>query len=166
MSDVKIYLGIDPGKDGGIAAIEGAYSGVIMAIKTPTTADNELDITAIVGHLHNLMELGTVYATIEKVHSMPGQGVASMFSFGMTTGILHGIIGTLGLPRFLVAPQTWKKRILHDTPKDKDAAIAYCTMAYPYVSMVATPRSTKPHNGIADAICIARYAYEVDIHER
>lgn len=157
----KIYVGIDPGKDGGIAALN-VYGAVIFAVKTPVASDNELDLTQITQHLKNLTKDSEVTVTIEKVHSMPGQGVASMFSFGMTTGMLHGVVAAIGLPRFLVAPQTWKKLILHDTPKDKDAAIEYCTRVYPYVSLLATPRSTKAHSGIADAICIARYAYEVD----
>ncbi|MFA5036784.1 MAG: hypothetical protein WC479_06380 [Candidatus Izemoplasmatales bacterium] len=163
MNTSKIYVGIDPGKDGGIAALYD--DGIaLVAKKTPLMSDNELDLTQITSLLEGLKSRGIVQVTIEKVHSMPGQGVASMFSFGMTTGMLHGVVAALGIPRFLVAPQTWKKKILYDTAKDKNAAIEYCARVYPQISLLATPRSQKAHTGIADAICIARYAYEVDKH--
>jgi crossover junction endodeoxyribonuclease RuvC len=161
----RIYVGIDPGKDGGISAIND-LGNIVIAVKTPCTGDNELDLTRITEMLVTLKNVSQddVQATIEKVHSMPGQGVASMFSFGMTTGMLHGVVAALRIPRFLVSPQAWKKKILYDTAKDKNAAIEYCARVYPDVSLLATPRSIKSHTGIADSLCIARYAYEVDKH--
>jgi len=159
----KIYVGFDPGKTGALAAIteDGTCT---TALPFPLSGDNELDITELTKWLKVLQEQGTVYAIIEKVHAMPGQGVTSMFSFGMTTGMLHGMLAALGIPRFLVSPQAWKKRILYDTAKDKNAAIEYCSRVYPYVSLLATPRSKKAHSGVADAVCIARHAYEMDKH--
>lgn len=160
----KIYVGIDPGKDGGISAIF-EDGNIIFAMKTPMTSDNELDLSRITTLLKGLQTNNNdVQVTLEKVHSMPGQGVASMFSFGMSTGMLHGVVAALGIPRFLVAPQTWKKKILYGTAKDKDAAIEYCARVYPHVSLFATSKSVRPHTGIADSLCIARYAYEVDKH--
>lgn len=161
----KIYVGIDPGKNGGISAIDD-LGNIVIAIRTPCTSENELDLVKIAETLETLKSLSAnnIQVTLEKVHSMPGQGVASMFSFGMTTGMLHGVVAALRIPRFLVSPQTWKKKILYDTAKDKNAAIEYCARVYPDVSMLATTRSQKSHTGIADSICIARYAYEVDKH--
>lgn len=156
---MRIYLGIDPGKQGGMAALEDMYGGVMFAQPTPV-AGNELDLALITKYLSELKsEDVEVVAVIEKVHSMPSQGVASMFSFGMSTGMMHGIVAALGYPRFLVAPQTWKNKILHDTAKDKDAAIAYCRRVYPYAPLFEN-RNDKAHTGVADAICIARYGYE------
>jgi crossover junction endodeoxyribonuclease RuvC len=83
-----------------------------------------------------------------------------MFKFGFVTGVMHGIISTLAIPLYLVTPQAWKKKILAGTAKDKDAAIDYCRRVYPDVSLLATERSRKPHDGMADALCIARYAQE------
>lgn len=159
---MKIYVGFDPGKTGAIAAVKEDGT-VEMAKPFPLSGDNELDLNTLTSWLVTLSTRGTLQATIEKVHSMPGQGVASMFSFGMSTGMIHGVVAALGISRFLVAPQTWKKRILHDTAKDKNAAIEYCARVYPYISLLATTRSQKAHSGIADAICIARYAYEIDV---
>lgn len=156
----KIYIGIDPGKQGGFAAIENGTGGVIFAQPVPLSG-KEIDLYSIATFLGNIKtDTNQVFAVIEKVHSMPGQGVASMFSFGMSTGMMHGIAAALQYPIFLVAPQTWKGRILRDTPKDKDAAIAYCKRTYPYAPLFEN-RNGKSHTGVADAICIARYGYEI-----
>jgi crossover junction endodeoxyribonuclease RuvC len=155
-----LYIGIDPGKSGAIASIfrDRVTNTFVMPISGKT-----IDIDAIAAHLYKLIHMKSVatyngaIVCVEKVHAMPGQGTASMFSFGYSVGVIHGIVTTLEIPMYLVAPQTWKKEILSDTKKDKDAAIAFCRRVYPDVSLLATERSKKSHSGIADAICLARY---------
>ena len=51
---------------------------------------------------------------IEKVHSMPGQGVASMFNFGKGYGIWIGILAALKISKTLVTPQEWKKEMMSE----------------------------------------------------
>lgn len=96
-------------------------------------------------------------AFVEKVHAMPGNGAVAMFSFGRSYGTILGVLGALGLKVELVTPQAWKKVILAGGKKDKDAAIAYCSRAFPKVSLLTTPRCKKPNNNAADALCIAQY---------
>ena len=71
-------------------------------------------------------------------------------------GILLGILGALKISTVRVTPQAWKKAILAGTKKDKDAAIEYVNMKYPDFELIL-PRCRKPHDGMADAICIAEY---------
>jgi len=151
------YLGIDPGLKGGIAIIHANEAPRVTAIPL---AGKATDVMAVSNWIHDMTNdyNDPVIACIEKVHAMPGQGVSSMFKFGFVTGVMHGIIGTLGHSLHLVTPQAWKKQILAGTPKDKDAAIDFCRRVYPNVNLLATERSRKPHSGIADALCIARYA--------
>ena len=161
-------IGIDPGKTGAMAAI---HSDGNIAVSVFFIAGKELDIVKISNWLYKqATKEDKVIACIEKVHAMrrrPSgggearvQGVTSTFTFGKNVGILYGILGTLEIPLYEVSPQSWKKLILADTAKDKQAAIDYCIKAYPNVSLLATPRSKKPHDGMADSICIARYALE------
>jgi hypothetical protein len=157
---IVTIVGIDPGKNGGLAAITA--DGTVTVTAMPIVG-KELDIRAIADWLSELRKHDKVAVCIEKVHAMskPGQakqGVTSMFTFGKTVGVMYGVIGTLQLPLYEVAPQTWKKVVLHDTLKDKQAAIDYCTRVFPTVNLLATARSRKSHTGIADALCIARYA--------
>jgi len=160
-----IYLGIDVGKSGALAVIY----------------DNGLEITAeaidfndpkLVYKLNNLASNVTV-AYIEKVSSMPNQGVASTFSFGTNYGWWHGVMDTLGIPYELVRPQEWMKSLsLPKNAPTKDAAIktryrkerkvAISNIArrlFPKVELV-TQRG-KILDGRSDALMIANYARKV-----
>jgi hypothetical protein len=154
---MKRFIGIDPGLSGGIAII---HNDDVKVYPMPM-AGKDLDLTALARILncgwptHMNMEL--IVAVVENVHAMPGQGVTSMFKFGFVTGAVHGVLATLGIPRYLVSPQLWKKKILAGTAKDKAAASDWCSRTYPNVSLLETPRCHKPHSGISDALCMAHY---------
>ncbi len=64
----------------------------------------------------------------------------------------------LRIPHLAVTPQAWKKAVLAGTARDKAAAIAFATRRFPGVPLLATPRSRTPHDGVADAVCLAEYA--------
>jgi crossover junction endodeoxyribonuclease RuvC len=87
---------------------------------------------------------------------MPGQGVTSMFNFGFGVGLLHGIIAAKGLELYKVHPIRWKNRILKNPTRDKTVAIDYCLEKFPGVNL--QPSGKKPHDGIADALCMSEYA--------
>jgi hypothetical protein len=59
-----------------------------------------------------------VRVVLERVHSMPGQGVASTFTFGQGYGWLQGIIAALGLPCIEIIPNRWM-RCIGSMPKEK-----------------------------------------------
>lgn len=146
-----MIVGIDPGKQGGIAYIDAA-SCESSAMAMPLIG-KDIDGHELASVLHNLNP-GVVI--VEKSQAMPGQGVTSMFNYGVGFGRLLGILEALGLPYRLVTPQAWKKTVLAGTAKDKDAAVAFVRRAYPHIDL--TPgRKTKPHDGMADAICLAEY---------
>ena len=82
---------------------------------------------------------------------MPGRGVASMFSFGHSAGVIEGVLAALGISYELVTPQTWKKAYKL-TGKPKDAARALAQRFYP-----SAPLAGKKDSGLADALLLARY---------
>jgi crossover junction endodeoxyribonuclease RuvC len=142
-------IAIDPGQNGGIAI---HWYGVTAAQPMPL-AGKEIDLPAIAEIIRSNTPALVV---IEKVASMPGQGVASTFTFGMGYGQIQGLLAGMGIPYELVTPQAWKKLVLAGTPKDKDAAIAYCRRAFPEVPLVM-PRCRNPHDGMADSLCLLQY---------
>ena len=155
----KLYIGVDQGKGGGFAIL--SKEGEVVNIMATPLAGKELDCDAIIDFLVKYgvdSLLNNVVACIEKVGAMPHQGVTSMYTFGYVTGIVHGIIASFGIPRYVVTPNEWKKVVLAGLGKDKDAALAYCKRAFPGVCLLATERSKVPHTGIIDALCIAQYA--------
>jgi len=150
----KRYIGIDPGKSGGIAIVSKDYDVYV----TPMVFDGKLiDFRKMAQWIMERCNPEITLAAVEKVHAMPGQGVTGMFSFGTSYGGMLGILGALEISTVLVPPQRWKKYVLADTDKTKEAAITFCTMRYPKVNLYATERSKKPHIGICDALCIAHY---------
>ena len=153
-----IYIGIDPGQKGGIACINNDK----VYVTAMPLAGREVDGNAIYKWLitHTLYETNTI-ACVEKVHSMPKQGVSSSFKFGKNYGIVIGVLSALGVSIKLVTPQRWKRAILFDTKRDKQAAIEYCRLKYPNVNLLASKKSRVPHSGIADALCIASYAKSI-----
>jgi len=100
----KLYIGIDPGQSGGIAAI---FNGTSFAYKMPET---EVDFIILMRRIVTPnIDKKDVIVLLEKVHSMPGQGVASTFKFGKGYGLLRGVILTMGLRLEDVTPQAWQK---------------------------------------------------------
>lgn len=95
------YIGIDPGKSGGIAIISGDE---IICYQMPNT---EFDVWSIFERNNK----GQVRAVIEKVHSMPGQGVKSMFSFGQNYGFLRACLIAAQIPFDEITPQAWQKEL-------------------------------------------------------
>ena len=146
-------IAVDPGLKGGIASFSG---GVVSAVPMPL-AGKGLDLGAIAGIIR---DNAPAWIIVEKVSSRPGQGVASMFTFGMGYGSILGIAAALGVPVELVTPQRWKGVVLHGTARDKSAAIAYCRRVFPSVPLVP-PRCKVPHDGLADSLCLLEYGRRV-----
>lgn len=143
-------IAIDPGQKGAIAILQ---NGAVRAEPLPI-AGKELDANALAD---TITAAAPTLAAVEKCQAMPKQGVTSMFKFGKGYGALLGILAALDIPTELVTPQTWKRSVLIGTAKDKDAAIAYCRRVFPDVPLVP-PRCRKPHDGIADALCLLVYS--------
>jgi crossover junction endodeoxyribonuclease RuvC len=153
-------LGIDPGFKGGLAFL-GMDGHLIQVAAMPVAkgkGGTELDVPGLVGLIRSIQADHDIrLVVVERVHSRPGQGLASTFSFGQSTGEVLGIVKALGLPLERPLPQAWKKEVLSGTAKDKAAAIAYAAARFPTTSLLATARSRVPHEGLADAVCLAEH---------
>ncbi len=154
---MSVYIGIDPGLKGGFAALDDD-GGWLGAWPMPLIG-GEIDSKTFRHLLFESTYYGEIGRVIvEKVHAMPKQGVASTFKFGYGLGKIVGIIEAEGFPLELATPQRWKAAILRDTDKSKEAAIAYCARRWPGVRLVQ-PGCRKPHDGIADALCLAEFGW-------
>jgi crossover junction endodeoxyribonuclease RuvC len=147
-----IYIGIDPGKKGGIATVGNTVAAVSMPL-----LDDRIDSKVVADYLRTIQCYGNCFAAIEKVASRPEQGVVSTFSFGEGYGRLLGVLDALNIPYVEVLPQAWKKVVLPNTTKDKIAAIGYSKRHYPEIKLIL-PGCRVSHDGMADALCLARYA--------
>jgi crossover junction endodeoxyribonuclease RuvC len=158
---VTAFAGIDPGKDGAVAIISS--SGRVTIVDTPTVSTGKgsrqaYDESAMAKILFRAVEEngGCVFA-LEQVHSMPGQGVSSMFSMGEGFGLWKGILAALRVPWTLVTPQRWKGALMDGQAKEKAASALVAGRLFPAVAgELAGPRG-RVLDGRADALLIAEY---------
>ena len=139
-----IYIGVDPGKNGGIAIIDS--DGVIAFPFSEERLLIELD---------GIAQEYECICYLEHVHAMPKQGVSSTFNFGMNFGFIQGVLKAYEIPYELVTPQKWKKEF--SCTSDKNTSIEVCKRLFPNVNIKATERCKKDHDGMAEALLIAEY---------
>lgn len=97
----RIFAGIDPGQSGGLVCLN-RDGRIISCAPMP---DTERDIWEW------FEEYSPQKALVEKVHSMPGQGVSSSFKFGMNYGLVRMALIAAGSSFDQVTPQKWIKGI-------------------------------------------------------
>ena len=96
----KIYIGIDPGKSGGICFL---MDDDIKSFKCPVTTHDMTEELILVKNIRKCT------AIVEKVHAFPGQGVTSCFNFGYNYGLWIGILSALKIPYVLSPPGKWMR---------------------------------------------------------
>lgn len=154
-----IFASVDPGKEGALVIGRTCLSALeIPKFYTLPYIGSEVDGVTIA---EILTSHGVEALVIEKAQPMAKggrrQGVSSTAA---TVGNQREIVGVakgLGIPVYQVHPQTWKAVVLKGTTKDKAAAISFVRQAFPGVPLVFGSKRV-PHDGVADAICIAVYA--------
>ena len=145
------YCGIDVGL-GRDAGKGQAIMNILQTIDMPIIEvgkKRELNEPKIRGTLEGFRPL---CVGIEKAQVMPGQGISSSGRYMASYGFLRGICVGLRLEYQLIHPRTWKKVMMPDMPKEKEASIMRVGQLYPDVIL-----TRKKDHGIADAILIARY---------
>jgi len=118
---MKVIVGIDPGLSGGIAIYRAATGHLdvwdmpVLEMIRNGKIKREVSPQMVAGLIAGQ---GITHAFVEKVNAMPGQGVTSVFSFGLSTGILLGVLAAYEIPTTLVTPQAWQKRVEQRAGKD------------------------------------------------
>lgn len=145
-----LAIGIDPGKSGALAVIYTDENNEPFRVKV--VPFEELTYRDI---LETCVD-SRVVCCVEKVGAMPGQGVVSMFNFGRNLGFIEGLLQANKIAYQLVPPQTWKKEF--SLTGNKQASIDVCKRLFPDINLLATPRSRKESDGMAEALLMAEYA--------
>lgn len=105
-----ILAAFDPGsKSGALAMVSIEMHAWRRVEDLPTMGAGKQVILNGAELAGTLRAAGVTHAVVEHVHSMPRQGVASMFRFGCAFGQILGVLQALGIPYELVQPQTWKR---------------------------------------------------------
>ena len=128
-----IKIGIDPGLSGAIVIMENNTPVAWYRMPTMKTGSaNRVNASALAAKIRPYWLLNKkLQAYVELVGSMPGQGVASMFSFGHSAGVIQGVLGAFEIPVTMVTPGQWKKRA-GLTGQDKDASRTLAIQMFPF----------------------------------
>ena len=121
------FIGIDPGKSGGIAVLTNE-TAIVHAC--PRTIE---DMATLIGVCLNDVSAENVRVTVEKVWAFPTDGRRGSFSFGENYGQWQGILASHELDPVYVTPKVWqshyeikkglpkpvRKKLLKQLAKDK-----------------------------------------------
>lgn len=140
-----IYIGIDPGVSGALAIIDGDSAAAMV-----------FDERSYIENLRLCARESRCVCCLEKVGSMPKQGVASTFKFGVNFGWIQGALMALDIPYELVTPQKWKREF--SVTADKNTSIEVAKRLFPQVDLRRTPKCVKDHDGMAEALLLATFA--------
>jgi crossover junction endodeoxyribonuclease RuvC len=153
MSDL-IVVGVDPGLDGAVAELTS--SGELLAIHDlPTLPDGPAGRRRVNPGLlvDVLAKTHASHAYVELVNSRPTDGHVSAFSFGVTKGLLSGVLAALAIPMTEIAPPSWKRCIGLAPGKEQAKALsrAEAIRRFPgHAQLFARVRD----NGRSDAVLI------------
>lgn len=155
---MRYFLGIDPGKSGGIALISGDLREA-HAWRFPGDYAAAADLLR-----EQRLTQDIAMAALERVHPITRskrdggtgrpEGVRSSFAFGENFGFWQGALLTAGIPYTLVLPKRWQTAALDNSPGDTKArALSMARRLFPQVDL-----RFKADNGKADALLIALWA--------
>lgn len=156
-----LIAGIDPGLSGAVAWID------LTPGKVPTAvAVEDMPVVPKPSGKHgNMIEPVELYRllsgrrpdlfVVEQVHAMPKQGVASMFTFGRSLGVVEGVIAGTGVPIHYASPSVWKAKAKL-TREEKDVARSFAIRLFPNMGEYL---NRKNDIGRADALLIAMYGH-------
>ena len=144
------YLGIDPGKSGGVAWVSSDGKGLYVY---PTTDDEYALSSFFSGY-----KKGEAKAVLEKVHAFPGQGVSSMFTFGRGYGFLRGCLVSQEIPFEDVTPQAWQKALGIPKKGKDEKKTDFKKRLRAKAQQLFPSFSSEISLAVGDAVLIAEYA--------
>ncbi len=161
---MSIVIGIDPGSNGGIALLFGEAIALTETLNMANKTDQEM---------WRFIEHGGhqgATAWLEKVAARPGQGVTSMFTFGVNYGLIRAWIVAADMRRRHITPAKWQREFSLPTLKDcgydknkhstRGPATTIKKKAHKDVAQELFPTIKVIHN-IADALLIAEYGRRI-----
>lgn len=159
-----LTFGIDPGITGAIAVFKNEELLKVIDIPTMPFGGNGKKNMVCAPVLYEALlkekeehYIDSMEGVIERVASMPGMGAPSIFNFGMSYGMVIGVLGSLKIPVHYVTPIQWKKH--HKlVGADKEASRAKVIEQFPDKAHLFYQ---KKHHNRADAVLISLFHIHV-----
>lgn len=152
----NLFLGVDPGKKGGLTVLDESGAIVAMTTKHPTAIETYSWLrTAIEAHRVQMCAIEKPFAK-----SM-NKGV---FTYLSEYGELRMCLRLANIPFIEIHPSKWTKKLHKDLEggrdsfeSSKEASLQVARQLWPEQSWLATERSRKPHDGLYDSALIAEW---------
>ena len=151
MGRVVRVLGIDPGLTGAICLYD-PVNAEAEVYDMPTLVVGKFRYVDPPGVASLVLQLRPDRATMESVGAAPGQGVVSMFNFGVGVGVLRGVLAANHVPVKLITPGTWRRKVGLGRGDDKNVSRSRAMQLWPGVG---TDFIRKQDHGRAEAFLIA-----------
>lgn len=159
-----VFVGIDPGKQGVIAALPWAqrkapYVAPVPVIKAKRP---EYDIPIISEILENRLYSGReLFVTLELVGPMPPKmrgGSVAQYNRGLTRG-WEWMLVALKIPYQLVTPPRWQSEMHKGTAAGdtKARSLLKAKQLFPGVSLRRSERARVDDHNVAEALLLAEY---------
>ena len=153
---MSCILGIDPGKSGAVCVLDNSDNEVSLHFWPLGDFD--------FWHFHEMIkDYRPKHIFIEKAQSMPKQGIASTFSYGMNFGKIIGWIEATEIPFTMITPREWTKElhrgIVGVDPKAKSAEAVQ--RLFPVLDMNKIAKTKPIRSGMIDALLIAEYGRRI-----
>lgn len=142
-----MIIGLDPGFSGAWGVIN--HRGEYVACGDMLHDGRHIHANQVYREITNACNGDDRVAVLEMVSSMPGQGVASTFKFGMAYGAAIAICERIGNWK-TVTPRVWKKSF--DLSKDKSESLTLARQLWP-----DAPLTRVKDNGRAEALLLAEW---------
>lgn len=159
-------LGIDPGKDGGLA-LRGRDDLIVEVM--PTREDGEVDLVGVTRWIRAYADEIEMAYLEEPIFRLK-QRLQDCGNQWRRFGEIRGILEALGIPYRLVKPTVWSAPFVHHV-KEKDKSKRYraikqarkeiAARLFPGIDLRENERCTTAHEGMVDALLLAEWAYRL-----
>lgn len=178
----KWYIGIDPGKTGGIVVLSN--NGKLISKHLVPTVGKDIDVNEFANIFIKIIKDAEVtgvnlHAGVEEVHAIFGSAASATFSFGRCVGLIDGIIRALNIPSSKIQPKVWQKEIWESSEierepdkvtirrgkevkvkgkvKTKIVSLKAFKRLFPEIDLRTSNRQKNQPDGLVDAILLAEY---------
>ena len=152
-------LGIDPGKAGAAVLLVGKEDHAVLAADDVVKGARwEAVHQQVTGWLRSMHASYPIDLAVLELHAgRPGEGAVSARTIGIGWGLWLGALSGLGIHTIMPTAARWTGVMLADLPGEgKERSIALCSAQLPHINLLPG-RRRRPHDGIADAACLALY---------
>lgn len=154
-----LVLGIDPGLSGAVAVLRGDSVELLEDLPVVQFSNarikNRIDAASLAEILRPFAgEIGL--AVVGRTAARPGEAPSGSYSFGYTSGVIAGVLGTLQIPVTLPMPAVWKRAM--SLSPDKNLSRSRAIELYP---AIAPKLSRIKDHDRAEAVLMARYGQKL-----